>query len=178
MAVRNHIRSRFPSNPLDRTKQRPHLFGDDIELFAGLDDDEIARIGERFTVVRARTGFKLGRQGTLCQGFVVLIDGQIGVAADGLPIGVLSSGSFFGELPLLSEMGDQRHRTGTTVLTESMIAVADPREFSGLVRDHPVVAERLHAMADHRRTFIEKVTEEHARGVEVIDEPYPVHVDG
>ena len=103
--------------------------------------------------------------------------GQIGVAADGLPIGVLSTGSFFGELPLLSEMGDQRYRTDTTVLTDSRVAVADPREFSGLVRDHAVVAARLHAMADERRAFIEKVTDEHARGIEVTDEPYPVHVD-
>lgn len=58
------------------------------------------------------------------------------------------------------------------------VLVADPCGFSGLVRDHPVVADRLPAIADHRRTFIEKVTEEHARGVEIIDGPHPVHIDG
>lgn len=176
MAARNHTNTKRLRNLMVRRPVEVSGFDDSVELFEGLDRRQLEEIGGHFTVTVVDTGTKLGRQGVLCQSFVVVMDGQVGVSADGLPIGVLSSGSFFGELPLLGEMGDQRYRTDLTTLTESRIAVADPRQFSAIMRDFDVVADRLRAMAASRRTFMEKVAEEHASGVEALDEAYPTHV--
>lgn len=124
------------------------------DLFVGLDRRSLARIQRSFFVMEVDTGDSLGRQGDVAPEFVVVLDGRVGVSIDGSPLAVLDAGSHFGALPLLDDGPTPLRRASFNVLGHGTVAVATGAQFHEILATYPLVAERVHAIADVRRAYL------------------------
>jgi len=124
------------------------------DLFVGLDRRTLTRLSESFVIMDVDAGDSLGRQGEAAPEFVVVLEGRIGVSLDGLPLAVLDAGSVFGALPLLDDGPTPYQRASFDVLGPSRIAVASRLQFIATLESFPLVARRIHAIADVRRAYL------------------------
>lgn len=105
-------------------------------IFAELSRTEIEEIGGRMREVEIAKGESLIKQGDLSYKLFVILDGQVEVRRDGLPVAVLGRGDFVGEHGILA----RERRNAEVVATSTVRAAAaigwDLRE---LMEQHPGV---------------------------------------
>ncbi len=123
------------------------------ELFRGLDQSQLDSLATYLDLRVCATGESLGRQNEPSTGLVIVLDAQIGVSIDSVPIAVLDDGSHFGSLPLL-DGGEALHRASFDVLAPGRIAVVDKQDFRTVLDRFPTVAIWVYAMARKRRDYL------------------------
>ena len=172
MAVRRTISNLVQRNPGEVAIES------DLELYRNISARDLDTVRSRSSRITVPTGRRLGRAGRLCQNFVVVLDGQVGVSVRGKPIGVLPAGTFFGELPLLSPLGEQRYHVDTTALSSTTLAVSTPSEFSALMMDVSLLAERIRAVCDLRRRYLKEMEDDLAAWIQEEHDDFPAHLEG
>ena len=102
----------------------------DIDLFAGLDDEERARLAEVCQEHLFGAGERIVRQGDAGQSMFVVLDGRVRVTLEpsGQEVAVISRGAFFGEMSMLT--GDPRTAT-VSALDDATLARDHRRSGSG-----------------------------------------------
>ena len=96
---------------------------------------------------RVPAGVALVREGQRAHVFIHLLAGAAAVERDGVRIGSLRGGDFFGEIALLTYTS----RTATVTTTEpSAVLVVPEDEFRALVDDEPGFGRRVFAAAAAR----------------------------
>jgi CRP-like cAMP-binding protein len=106
-------------------------------LFAGVDADGLASLGERVVEVELQRGHVIARQGEVGTGFFVVATGSVRVIRDGESIATIGPGGFFGELSVL----DGLPRTAQVVAAEPTVCLGLASwEFEAVVREQPAVA--------------------------------------
>ncbi len=128
------------------------------DLFRGLDRSQLASLATHLEVRECAIGESLGRQNERATRFVIVLDAQIGVTIDGVPITVLDDGSHFGAVPLL-EGGAASHRASFDALGPGLIALAGPRQFRTILDEYPTIAIGVYAMTRVRREYLEALAE-------------------
>ncbi len=128
------------------------------DLFRGLDGSQLATLVNHLEVRECAIGESLGRQGERATRFVIVLDAQIGLTIDGVPITVLDDGSHFGAVPLL-DGGAALHRASFDALAPGLIAVADPQQFRTILDEYPTIAIGVYAMTRVRREYLEALAE-------------------
>ena len=120
---------------------------DGIPLFEGLQPDQLQRIADWLEPVEVPAGWYLLNQGSYPEGFFVVLDGEVTVERDGVAIGKIGPGDFFGEIALLED--DRRTATVTTA-TRVKAAVMDAADFFEMCAEIPEVSSRITSAAMRR----------------------------
>lgn len=124
-------------------------------LFRGLDEGELAALGEAAAEVEFPAGRVIARQGEVGTGFFVIAEGQVRVVRDGETIATLGPGDFFGELSVI----DGQPRIAQVVATEPTRCLALATwDFERVLLEHPPVAL---AILRGLATRLRSVTEQH-----------------
>jgi CRP/FNR family cyclic AMP-dependent transcriptional regulator len=124
-----------------------------LALFADLPEAELEEIARSFDQVSFKQGEWVIRQGDPQSAFYVIVDGEVTVTIDDEDRGVLSRGSFFGEVSVLLEEPASASIMTRTPLTCLVVPGADVQAF---VVAHPEVGYRiLKAEARRLRTASE-----------------------
>jgi len=116
-----------------------------VPLFAGLSKRELEQLGRIADELDLPAGQVLIKEGARGLEFFVLAEGAVSVAQKGRRVRTLSTGDFFGEIALVTDVP----RT-STVTTESAVRVLvlTKRDFQRVLRDHPSIqAKVLEALA-------------------------------
>jgi CRP-like cAMP-binding protein len=113
---------------------------DGIPLFEGLQPDQLQRIADWLEPVEVPAGWYLLNQGSYPEGFFVVLDGEVTVERDGVAIGKIGPGDFFGEIALLED--DRRTATVTTA-TRVKAAVMDAADFFEMCAEIPSISSRI-----------------------------------
>ncbi len=118
-----------------------------VALFSGCTDKELWKIAAITTEYRCPARQVLTVAGELGHEFFVIIRGRATVSRDGIVLGTLGPGSFFGELALL----DGGKRTATVVAdTDMLLLVLSRSEFRSLHFRILSVTERMLAELGQR----------------------------
>ncbi len=123
----------------------------ELELFAGLNEDELDAAANVLSVFDVAPGSVLGRQGSSFRDFTVIVSGQVVVSQDSVPVGILGPGCWFGAYAIGPD-GPRRRAVSFDAIAPTRVAVADPRGFTALMQLE-LVAERVHVMIERRREF-------------------------
>lgn len=113
-----------------------------IALFSDLEDDAIDVLDGTLTETRIEAGRRLTATNGTGRDFAIVIEGLAAVVRDGVEVGRLGPGEFFGEHALLT--GGPRS-ADVVAITPMRLLVAGPAEFNRLRRELPHVAARLEA---------------------------------
>lgn len=129
------------------------LLATDTGLFSHTSDETVGRIRRYFTAITVPAGTRLTVQGQLGRDFGYIVDGEVVVTIDENEVAQLASTDWYGEIALLGIGPDPRRRTATVeAQIDTVLAVADPREFDAMRREAPEVAakidERARALLD------------------------------
>ena len=116
----------------------------EFPLFDGLKRSELRAIDHLGVSLDLDGGRVLCREGEPGEEFFLLVDGTVGAQSSGGLVSILRSGSWFGEVSLLT--GERRSATVTT-FTPSRVVVFNRREFADLLRIVPTVRARLERSA-------------------------------
>jgi CRP-like cAMP-binding protein len=105
-----------------------------VELFAGLDAEGLASIGDHATEVSYPAGRWIVRQGEIGTGFFLIMSGRARVVRDDDLLTELGPGDFFGELSLV----DQQPRIAHVITNEptDCLAIAS-WDFEALLETQP-----------------------------------------
>ena len=116
-----------------------------VPLFAGLSKRELEQLGRIADELDLPAGQVLIEEGTRGLEFFVLADGEVSVAQSGRRVRTLSTGDFFGEIALVTDVP----RTSTvTAEAPVRVLVMTKRDFQRVLRDHPSIqAKVLEALA-------------------------------
>jgi len=111
-----------------------------VPLFAGLSKRELEQLGRIADELDLPAGQVLIKEGTRGLEFFVLAGGAVSVAQNGRRVRTLSTGDFFGEIALVTEVP----RT-STVTTESAVRVLvlTKRDFQRVLREHPSIQGKV-----------------------------------
>ena len=156
-----------------RETEQPSINAE-LELFEGLTSRELVNIGKFFTTIDVKEGRSVGRRGTQCQHFAVILTGQVAMSFHHSPAGVLTPGCFWGAAPLLSTSLDRRRLVSASTLVDSRIAISNPSEFSGLLHACPLIAQRIRAVADRRVEYLARAEQADSEISEL--QLYQVHI--
>jgi len=117
-----------------------------VPLFSGCSGKELGQISALADELYQPEGTTLITEGTKGREFFVLVAGSVDVRRNGRKLRELGSGSFFGEIALVSETP----RTATVVATSPVrLLVITGQSFSRLLRETPSIqAKVLAALAE------------------------------
>jgi CRP-like cAMP-binding protein len=122
-----------------RQDARIKLLGD-IWLFERCSRKELAVIASHATPVPFEAGKVLAREGAVGREFFVVIGGKVEATRNGVSIGVLGPGSFFGEMALL----EGQPRVATVVAVEpTEVLVLTTQGFASVVDQMPSVDRKM-----------------------------------
>jgi CRP/FNR family transcriptional regulator, cyclic AMP receptor protein len=111
-----------------------------VPLFSGLTKKELSHIANLATRLDLPAGKEMTKQGEPGNEFVVVLDGEVDIIIDGEVVITRGSGSYFGEIALLSD----RPRTATVVAkTPVAVEVIGRREFKSMIATQPTIATQL-----------------------------------
>jgi len=114
-----------------------------VWLFERCSRAELTSVVSVATTMQAPVGKVLAREGDLGREFFVLISGAAAVTRNGVGVGVLGPGEFFGEMALL----DRQPRAATVTTSEPCeVLVLTARAFSGLIDTMPSVDRKMLAV--------------------------------
>ena len=112
-----------------------------VPLFEGLTDEELATIAGRFEERTFLEGHHLTTEGASGYLFFVILEGTAKAQVDDQNVGRLGPGDFFGEVAML---GDTGRRMAVVLATSDMrAAVMFGAEFRLMENEFPQVIERL-----------------------------------
>ena len=115
--------------------RRTELLGG-CPLFGGVNQEDLAAIGERALEVEFPIDHVIARQGEIGTGLFVVIEGAVRVVRDGEELARLGVGDFFGEMSVI----DGLPRVAQVVTTERTRCLALASwEFERLVLEHPTI---------------------------------------
>lgn len=128
------------------------------ELFHGVPEQFVARIGARMPIITARRGTVVYHPGLTPEGLFLLKTGRVALyrltsGGRKVVVGILEPGATFGDMPTVAQrMGD----TFVEAIEDSAICVMSRQDIQELLREHPSaalailqsVARRLHAAED------------------------------
>jgi CRP/FNR family cyclic AMP-dependent transcriptional regulator len=119
-----------------------------VPLFSGLDEKELEDIAEMMRERRFAAGETVTKEGAVGAGFFIVEDGGAEVTVDGLPVGSIGPGDYFGEVALLTGSD----RTATIVATTDMLCYGmTPWDFRPLVESNSALGLKLRtAMAERK----------------------------
>jgi len=124
----------------------------ELPLFAGCTPAEVANARRLLTLLSVDAGSVLMREGGFGTEVMIIADGQATVSkhVDGAEsvVATVGRGDVIGEMSVLD--GGRRSAT-VRALTPMSVYVASAAEFAGLLRELPVVAERIARTAAERR---------------------------
>ena len=107
------------------------------QLFAGVDEEGLARVADRIRELDVPADRVIARQGEIGTGFFVIASGMVRVVRDGETLVELGPGDFFGELSVL----DGKPRNAQVVSTEPTVCLALATwDFEAVVAEQPSVA--------------------------------------
>jgi CPA1 family monovalent cation:H+ antiporter len=119
-----------------------------FDLFAGLDDVDLAAVSAAASEVTVEEGRALATEGDFGYALYAIERGTAEVSADGIRLRTLGPGEVFGEIALLAS----GRRTATVTATSSMQLIAFfKRDVWALEERSPEVAARLRALIAERR---------------------------
>jgi CRP/FNR family transcriptional regulator, cyclic AMP receptor protein len=111
-----------------------------VPLFSGLSKKELGHIANLATRLDLPAGKEMTKQGEPGNEFVVVLEGEVDIIIDGEVVVTRGSGSYFGEIALLSD----RPRTATVVAkTPVAVEVIGRREFKSMIATQPSIAQQL-----------------------------------
>jgi CRP-like cAMP-binding protein len=111
-----------------------------VPLFSACSDAELDLIVGSTTTVHLAAGEVVATEGTYGREFMVIVDGQARVEAQGRRLADLGPGDFFGEISLL----DGGTRTASVIAeTDLMVEVIAQRDFDSLVARAPGLDRKL-----------------------------------
>ncbi|GBD23047.1 HTH-type transcriptional regulator Cmr [bacterium HR29] len=124
------------------------------ELFHGVPDDFVARIGARLPMMTARRGTVVYHPGVTPEGLFLLKTGRVALyrltgGGRKVVVGILEPGATFGDMPTVAQrMGD----TFAEAIEDSAICVMSRQDIQELLREHPSAALAiLHSVARRLR---------------------------
>jgi CRP-like cAMP-binding protein len=120
----------------------------DIDLFAGLDADELAACSTLFTSEDVLMGDKLTGETDFGYSFFVVLSGEVKVLVDDEEVARLGPGDHFGEVSLVT--GERRNAT-VTATERCRLAKMMTWDFQKLIDEHPKLADRIRSRVDERR---------------------------
>jgi CRP-like cAMP-binding protein len=119
----------------------------DIELFAGLSEEDLAKCASAFEHQQVLAGTPLTREGDFSYRFFVVLDGQVEVLQDFESVATLGPGECFGEMGVASD----EPRNARVVATErSEVASMIAWDFRQTCEQVPVLGERIQQVIDQR----------------------------
>ena len=131
-----------------------------VELFAPLEEDELASLADALHAAPFTKGEVLTRQGAEAHWLYLVISGEVAVrvAKDGIDTEVarLGPGSFFGEMSLMT--GEPRSAT-VAALADVQCYRLDATAFRDLLARRPQLAEPIARLLAERRANLAAVTE-------------------
>ncbi|MBL8136579.1 MAG: mechanosensitive ion channel [Acidobacteria bacterium] len=121
-----------------------------IDLFAGLDDIERARLAEACPEHLYGARERIVRQGDSGRSMFVVLDGRVRVTLEpsGQEVAVTTAGGFFGEMSMLT--GDPRTAT-VTALDDATLLEIDADRFRELAVRRPGLVEHVSGIVSARR---------------------------
>lgn len=118
-----------------------------VALFDSLDDVQRQELAKWFHVQNAGEGMRLVGEGAPGYTFFVILDGTADVTVEGVSVGSLGAGDFFGEIAILGE----GRRTATVRSAGPVrMLVLFGTEFRQLEVAHPEIAGRITAAMSSR----------------------------
>lgn len=123
-----------------------------LEVFAGLDEEQLARVAHWARERRVAPGTEVTRAWDAARDFFVLLDGSATVERDGRTVRRLGPGDFFGEIAALDWGGGYGYaRSATVTASEPLrLLVLAPSHLNLLMTDAPPFAERIERAARER----------------------------
>jgi CRP-like cAMP-binding protein len=111
-----------------------------VWLFERCSRKELSLLASSATPVHVQPGTDLTREGEVGREFFVMLSGQAAVTVNGVQVGALASGSFFGEMALL----DRLPRSATVTTTEPTdLLVLTVQAFASVVDTMPSVDRKM-----------------------------------
>jgi CRP-like cAMP-binding protein len=128
----------------------------EVGLFREVDDEGLAAVAAKSTVIAFEAGRTIVRQGEVGTGFFVIAAGRARVVRDGRTIAELGPGQFFGELSLLDQQPRIAHVVAETPVDCLALASWD---FEAILASQPGVALAILRGVARR---LRAVSEEHS----------------
>jgi CRP-like cAMP-binding protein len=142
-----------------------------VRIFQSLDDDAICEISNKATLVTAKKGDVLIKEGEAGDAFYIINSGIARVHThihnNSLNLALLRAGDYFGEWSLLT--GSPRAATVTAVTQMEMVRMGS-EEFMALINRHPDIRTSIDQIAHERnsRTKYARNAPESAQDIQVI----------
>jgi CRP-like cAMP-binding protein len=118
-----------------------------MPLFAGLSREELEQVAGTVLDRRVKPGKAVIKSGNWGHEVILVLEGEVDVQRDGQTVATLGSGSHVGEVAVLD---DARRNATVVAKTPVVIGAIDSGLFVSLLRDIPVLAERVAASAAER----------------------------
>jgi MFS family permease len=118
-----------------------------VPIFTPLTGTSLEQLATRLVPLRVEAGSVIIREGDEGDRFYIVADGELQVSQDGVAIGMLSEGDYFGEIALLRDTA----RTATiTAETDAVLYALDREDFLAAVTGHPQSAEAAETVMSAR----------------------------
>jgi CRP/FNR family cyclic AMP-dependent transcriptional regulator len=132
-----------------------------VWLFSRCTKKELHALASLATQLDVPAGKVLATQGQTGNEFFVIVSGKAEATRNGTPIGMLGSGTFFGEMSLLEHLP---RVASVTTIEPTALLVLTAREFDTLVASMPSVDRKIMTvMADRIRDLEERYVAADAR---------------
>jgi CRP-like cAMP-binding protein len=120
-----------------------------MPLFKGLNRRELDHVRSLSTSLSVLPGTTLTLQGQLGQECMLVVEGDVVIERDGVPIAHAGPGDLVGEIALLTGQPSLRTATARAV-SPARVLVFNQMEFATLMDDIPTVASRVQSATIHR----------------------------
>lgn len=118
-----------------------------VPIFTPLPGTSLEQLAARLVPLRVEAGTVVVREGDEGDRFYIVAEGVLDVAQDGVAIGELRAGDYFGEIALLRDTS----RTATvTATTDTVLYALDREDFLAAVTGHPQSAEAAETVMSAR----------------------------
>ena len=118
-----------------------------MPLFAGLTPEQLEEVAGTVLDRRVKPGKAVIKAGNWGHELVLVLEGEVDVLRDGQVVATLGPGNHVGEVAVLD---DYRRNATVVAKTPVVIGAIDTGLFHALLREIPVLAERVAATAAER----------------------------
>jgi CRP-like cAMP-binding protein len=118
-----------------------------MALFAGLTAQQVEDVAGTVLDRRVKAGKAVIKEGNWGHEFVIVLEGDVEVRRGGVAVATLGPGDYVGEIAVLD---DVRRNATVVAKTPAVIGAIDTGQFRALLREIPVLADRIAAAAAAR----------------------------